>query len=336
MGTRPPFSPEDAEGIARERFAIDGRAEELVAEFDRNFLIEADDGRRFVLKISPAAADETSIRCQVEVLRYLATTSLADLFQEVEPSVDGSILVDVEARDGGRHLVRLLSYLPGHKLAHLPEHPDRLLRELGSTLAQVDTLLLAFDHPGAHREIPWDSVRTLELGRFLGHITDATRRRLVQQMLERFRDRVVPRLCDLPHSVIYNDANDHNILVSHLDPSAARLCGLIDFGDMVYTATVSELAIACAYMMLDNDDPITAAGHVVGGYDELRPLSSLERSLLYDLIAARLCASALMSTGAQVDEPDNVYRMISSEQVWRLLERLSTIDPDDAARQIIS
>jgi 4-aminobutyrate aminotransferase-like enzyme/Ser/Thr protein kinase RdoA (MazF antagonist) len=332
--SRPPFSCDEAERLVRERFGVDGRATELVAEFDRNFLIEADRDRRFVLKVSPADAAEDAVRCQTEVLSFLSATTLAGLFQKVQPTLDGFEIDSVSSPEGSRHWVRLLTFLPGHALADLPSHPDGLLRQLGETLARLDQTLLAFDHPGAHRDTPWNLVHTLRLARLAEHIGDPARRDLVTGLLERFRRQIAPRLERLPHSVIYNDANPHNILVNDLEPSAARLCGLIDFGDMVYTVTISELAIACAYVMLDRDDGLAAAVPVVAGYDARRPLSDAEGRLLYDLIVARLCSSALMSAGARVTEPDNEYRLISSEPVWRLLEALAVIDHDEAAARL--
>ena len=49
----------------------------------------------------------------------------------------------------------------------------------------------------------------------------------------------------LPHSVIHNDANDYNVLIED-----GRMSGLLDFGDLVHSATVCDLAIALAYTML--------------------------------------------------------------------------------------
>jgi 4-aminobutyrate aminotransferase-like enzyme/Ser/Thr protein kinase RdoA (MazF antagonist) len=334
MGPRPVVSSEQVERVARTHYGWRARATELEAEFDRNFLLEADDGRRCVLKISPEGTEEPVLRCQVETLRFLATTGLAPLIQQVVPDRDRRDLLQVSFGDGPPHWVRVYSWLEGFPLVQLSGSPSRLLSELGHTLARLDQLLLAFDHPGAHREIPWDVTRTLDLAHNLEHVPQPRRRALLARLLDRFQRRVVPRLSGMRRSVIYNDANDRNVLVSDLEPSRARISGLIDFGDMVHTITVAELAIACAYVMLDAEDPVAAAAHVASGYGAVRPLDPRERELLYDLIVARLCASALMSAGARARDPDNEYRMISSEPVWRLLEELSMIDHDDAASRL--
>jgi len=332
LPARPTAKVADAEKIAADRYGLTARATELTAEFDRNFLLECDTGKRYVLKVAPEGADEQVVRSQLEILRFLAGTELEPLFQKILPSLEGSDLIEGKIRGGSSHLVRVLSYLEGHRLAELPHVSSGLLDEIGGTLARLDLVLEAFDHPGAHREHVWDLAQVLDLSAFLEHIEDPGRRTLVERLLDRFRQHVMPRLSELSRSVIYNDANDNNLLVSDLDPAAARLCGVIDFGDMVHTITVAEPAIAATYQMLDNDDPMAAAARVVSGYDAIRPLTVLERSLLWDLINARLCASVLMSSEARSREPDNEYLLISAEPVWRLLEELSMADPDEATR----
>src|SRR3989304_8405616 len=74
--------------------------------------------------------------------------------------------------------------------------------------------------------------------------------------------RLSPRL---PVSVIYNDANDHNVMVDGADGYSRRVTSVIDFGDMLRSWTVNELAVAATYVMLDKPDPIAAAAAVVAG-----------------------------------------------------------------------
>ena len=78
----------------------------------------------------------------------------------------------------------------------------------------------------------------------------------------------VPALDHLPHQVIHNDANEHNVLVA--DDGAVT--GLIDFGDVVWTARVCGLAVAGAYAMQGRPDPARAVVPVVRGYHEVTPL----------------------------------------------------------------
>ena len=67
-----------------------------------------------------------------------------------------------------------------------------------------------------------------------------------------------PRLAELPASLIHGDPNDENVLVG-----GDQVTGLLDFGDCIYNPTVCELAIALAYAMLDQPDPLQAGSEVV-------------------------------------------------------------------------
>ena len=87
----------------------------------------------------------------------------------------------------------------------------------------------------------------------------------------------------LRFSVIHNDANDYNVLVSG---SPQTVSAILDYGDVVHSATVCNLAVALAYVMLDKRDPITAAAQVVSAYQESFPLSENEIDVLYTVRSA--------------------------------------------------
>jgi len=119
----------------------------------------------------------------------------------------------VAAPDGRRHVVRLLSYLPGGVLAEVP-HPPQLLRNVGATLARLGRALPGFFHPAAGHELLWALKLAARLREHALHIEDAERRRLADRFLERFETRVLPRLPGLRAQVIHNDVNCQNTLVA--------------------------------------------------------------------------------------------------------------------------
>jgi len=300
------FSPDEAQRIAAEGWGLDVRAEALAGEFDFNFLIHAQGGERYVLKVSPVDADP-----------------VAGLVQKAVPTVTGSELLALKDNGGQLRWVRVVSYLEGIPLVELDQRPPQLLEEIGASLARLDFALRGFDHPGTRRKLWWDLTAMPALGRFSELITDPMRRQLVERRIERFDRVITPRLGELECGVIHNDANDRNLLVRTDDEGHQRLGGIIDFGDMLHTAVIAELAIAAVYLMLDRDDPPAAAASVVRGYQSVRPLTLPERELLPDLIIARLVASVLMSARGRHHDPGNRYLQISEGPVWRLLERMT-------------
>ena len=72
----------------------------------------------------------------------------------------------------------------------------------------------------------------------------------------------------LPRQVVHNDLNDENLLVRD-----GAIAGVIDFGDAIETVRAAELAIACTYAMLDQEDPVAVAGDVIAGYQSVAPAS---------------------------------------------------------------
>ena len=148
---------------------------------------------------------------------------------------------------------------------------------------------------------------------------------MVENFAEQFETHVLPVLPTLRQSVIHNDANDYNVLVSPTEVGSAPVVSVIDFGDMVRTYTVCELAIAAAYAMLVKNDPLSAAAQVVAGYHAAFPLSEAELEVLYPLICSRLCISVVNSAYQQKVEPGNAYLTISEKPAWTLLEQLVNI-----------
>ncbi len=322
------------EDIAREQWNIEARAQALAGEEDRNFVLVTKTGDRCVLKLSRPGMRREAIECQVAALNHLAEGSLAEMIPRVINTTTGDALFEADLGDGPSW-IRLVTYLDGSPLVNRSDRPPHFLENVGMSLARLDLALRGFDHPGTRRDIPWDIERTSELATHAEHISDISRRNLVEKRLENFGSSVLPLLGGFDRGVIHNDANDHNLLVRNGSNGQTELVGLIDFGDILHTITVAELAIACAYLMLDREDPLADASRVIAGYDRVRPLAPGEQALICDLIAARLCTSVLMSAYRRHHDPDNEYLQISAQPVWRLLERLEAIDPGRARDRLV-
>ncbi len=328
------FSTDHAIRIASNYWGIEAQAQALAGEADRNFVLVTAGGDRFVLKVSPPGDSRDAVECQVKALQHLADTPVSGLVPQVLPIFDGNELLSVEV-DGKQCWARMVSYLDGTPLVHRKERPEQFLETVGRALARLDLALRGFDHPGATRKTPWDVERAADLVASAHHISEAPRRSLVERSLEHFATHVHPKLGKLERSVIHNDANDHNLLVKSDAGGQTTLAGLIDFGDILETITVAELAIACAYLMLDRDEPIADASHIVAGYHAVRPLASGEQAVLFDLIIARLCASVLISARNIHLDPENEYLQISSQPVWRLFEKISNHDRERSIQRLM-
>lgn len=321
--TRPHFSEQEAISLAASLYGITATASPLPSYRDQNFRLFTSTGETYVLKIACTIESWDVLVFQNKAMTYLAAHSEETMCSRVCTSLSGNQIEEIAGEGDSTHYVRLLTYLPGKPLAKVNPHTPDLLHNLGRFLGTFDQALFDFDDPGAHHEFHWDLKQAHPIiNRHLKHISDPERRSLIEHFLRHFETVVLPILPTLRQSVIQNDGNDYNVLVE-----GQRIAGLIDFGDMVHSYTVAELAIAAAYAIMDKADPLAAASHMVRGYHEAFPLTEVELEVLFPLICMRLCVSVAMSAYQQKLEPDNEYLTISERPAWALLEQLKEIPP---------
>ena len=133
----------------------------------------------------------------------------------------------------------------------------------------------------------------------------------------------------LDKSVAHNDANDYNLLAQ-----GDTITGLIDFGDMVYTCTICDLAIASAYATLGSDDPLVTLKAMAVGYHEVMPIQPDELVVLLPMVRMRLAVSACMSARQMQQRPDDPYLAISQEPIRRTLPKLMALDSNEVHSQL--
>ncbi len=336
-GARPRFSAAEAEEIARSRFGVEGDATELPSDRDQNFRVDGEGpaptarderadapARRFVLKIASRSEDPAVLDLQHRALAHASRNDPGLPIPGLLPTVDDEETAEVTDDEGRAHRVRMVRWLPGRPLAEVRPRLPELLEEVGSVLARLDVALEDFSHPAAERDFHWDVARAPEVVEERLELIEATdRRALLERHLARVTERAGSILEELPRSVIHGDANDHNVLVRVAGPEAlreaVRVAGLIDFGDMVRSFTVAELAVACAYAGLGSEDPVRTVRPLVRGYHGVRPLGEDEVEALFPLIVLRMCASASIAAAQTAAEPGNDYLRVSEEGAWRFL-----------------
>lgn len=297
---------------------------------DQNYLLETEDRNKYVWK---AAAPETSIeslQAQNEAMLHIRRTDSAFPCPSPIATIQGTHLVS-RVVNGRLLQTRLLDWVEGTPLAksNSGEHP--LYQQIGQALGRMTQCLRDFVHVGAFRQIEWDLSQPLSLLCETTHIHNAQQKRIVDHLFLRLETHGVSRIAPLRRSVIHNDANDYNLLVSE-----NQFSGLIDFGDLIYGVTASEIAVAGAYIMLDQPDPLGALQHLVRGYNDSWTLLPEERRALLDLIYARLAISLTNSARMATTHPNPDYLKISEAPIWRLLDRLLCISDDAFVRALDS
>ena len=327
----PKFSLDEAVGLVRDLYGITGAASSLPSDRDQNFLLEDEDGRSFVLKIANSATQRTLLDAQNEAMERVARYPAALRCPAVCPTVSGEKISTINGAGNKNHFVRMLTYSPGVLIGELQPHTPELRRSLGEFFGHLDRALEGFDHPGVHRHIEWDLAHGPEtVRRYLPHLTGFTARSMVEKHLVRYEENVVGQLQSLRRSVIHSDGNDYNVLAEDPGTGVHVVTGVIDFGDMVKTQTVFEVAIATTYAMLDKSDPIAAATDVVGGYHAVNSLTHTEQDVLFDLLTMRLCMSVCIAAYQIRQNPANEYLLISQRPAWEALGQLAAVERDTA------
>jgi 4-aminobutyrate aminotransferase-like enzyme/Ser/Thr protein kinase RdoA (MazF antagonist) len=315
------FSEKDIESLVKKYYGLTVKAKALTGEYEFNFLLTSVDGTKYIFKV---ASDEHSydfFDAQIKIVQHLLQTDVADKFFGYVPNRSGELMT-VMQNDGEKFFLRLLTFLEGTFWIYTKERSDALHVHLGQFLGKMDKALKHFSHPAMHRYYLWDISNAADANNKLHCIKDHELRRVAGYFLLQFETEALPHLSSLRHAYVHHDANDTNILVQ-----GDEVSGLIDFSDMVYTALINNVAVACTYAMMNHPDPLLAATLVVKGYHEFYPLVEQEIDLLYYLIAARLCISVTQSAYNASIETNNDHHFISEKPARALLSRLIRINP---------
>jgi Ser/Thr protein kinase RdoA (MazF antagonist) len=318
----PGFTAIEALAIAAREFGVVGQVSALPSERDQNFLITDAGGKKFVLKIANLNDTPELLDFQNQAMRHVEKTVADCRVQRVILSRQGKDFASIHAAGAGAdHCVRLLTWIDGEVLAKCASRGPGLFESLGANMAKIDAALCGFTHPAMRRVLQWD-VRQAGMARTNAALLPRARRDCVERLFSQW-ERI--DWAALRHSVIHGDANDHNVVVV-----AGRMVGLLDFGDMVHSATVCDLAIALAYAMQGEKEPLSVAAQIIRAYQRCYPLTEAEQQALFPLLLSRLSMSVCYAAHNRARNPDDPYQVVSEVAAWDLLDKLELWPAQDA------
>jgi 4-aminobutyrate aminotransferase-like enzyme/Ser/Thr protein kinase RdoA (MazF antagonist) len=324
----PDLAPSQAETAARAIFGVEGSARALVSERDQNFHVTDAAGAEWVLKVSNAAEDPGVVAMEVAAVERIAAVDPGLPVPVPRPTLDGSS-VGLLTSGESTHLVRLLPLLPGRH-AEPGELAAEAVTAIGTVVARVGHALRGFFHPAAGRVILWDQQRLPRLFRHAELLPHGPRRKLLERVISRFSERVVPAFPILRAQVIHNDLTLDNLLLD----DDRRVSGIIDFGDMAHTAFVLDMPATLQSLARGRQDIFAVAEQFMAGYASVLPLEGQEADLLGDLLAGRMAQTILISAFRNRQYPANDYIQAWAEPAWELLELLDDVGFDEAGRRL--
>ncbi len=317
ISPRPRVSEAQAATIARELFGVEGKVKELGSQQDRNFRIDTDAGRR-VLKIANRGWGVETLAAQNAAMLHVAQRDPGLGAPMPLATPDGALISSWEI-DGEQLPIRLLTFVEGRPLTGLRYLAPEVIADLGAVAGRTCAALADFDHPGLERRVQWD----LRLGQAIatalhGSIRDPQRRAQVIEAAAEVKARIAAFVDALPVQAIHGDATDDNV-VGPLDAAGrVRPEGVIDFGDLVRSWRIGDLAVACCSILHHRPDDPFAVVHAVRAFDARVALTEAEISVLWPLMVLR--GAVLVASGehqARLD-PDNPSVMEPLENEWRM------------------
>ena len=333
LTTNPPeLSAAHAAELLREHYGLEGTLTLQYSERDQNFLVRTNSGTENVLKIANSAEVATITDFQIAALLHLEKSYPGVPVPRVIRTLDGNTSIRIAAQDGRRHTVRVLSWLPG-TLLRFEDLSAAAAAKMGAALASLGNALRDFEHPASDYPLLWDIKQAGKLRTILDHVADTALRDVLRQHLAVFVTEIEPRLQALRCQVIHNDLNPGNVLFNK--DRISEVAGIIDFGDMIRSPLVVDVAVASAYLCDSNDAPFANVFEFVRGYHKVTPLLADEFALLPYMIAIRNVASLIISHWRASMYPENRDYIGSSEDSsLQMITTLGRHPPADLSRAL--
>ncbi len=323
---RPDVDLEEAARLLRDHFGREGVRSELGSHQDRNYLVEADDGR-FVLKVARHGISRHELEAENAAMLHVAAARPGFEVPVPQAARDGGLIARGTTRAGVDHDLRLVTYIDGSPLDGEGYLAPAVLRAHGAMAASIARALEDFDHPALDRALQWDV-------RHAGSVVEAlapfastpARRQLAEDAMAHAAAALDPLAPELRIRTVHQDVTDLNTVARRDRAGRPMPVGLIDFGDLSRTWLAAELAVTIAADLFhDLDHPLQVARDVAAGFLPLLPLEPAELAALWPMVVARSAAVAISGDQQAALEPDNAYVHSTRDEEWAALEAVVAI-----------
>jgi len=325
--TQQKISIPEAEKILFDLYNIKGTASSLPGYVDFNFRIKIEGESGYILKISRSEENKKYLEYQQHLLQFIENSDENLIAPKVVKDKNNNLISEITDRFEKIRCVRLLTWVSGKVWSAVNPQLEDLRFSIGTQCGILTKALQGFKHPEAHYNFEWDIAQSLWTKKQL-HLFEAPKKEILMLFQDKF-EAYQPTYTNLRKSIVHNDPNDNNIIVTNsiVQPKAKAA---IDYGDAIHTQIINDLAILCAYGIMEHNDPLDASLAFIKGYHFSFPLLEKEIAHLYNAIAMRLVIIVTRAAMSKIEEPDNEYLWISEKPAWKVLNKWSKISEDFA------
>ncbi|MBD8091584.1 aminotransferase [Pseudomonas fluorescens] len=312
----PYVDAQQAAQLLEHYYGLTGTLHALGSQQDLNYRVDSERGR-FVLKI--CRGDYAAVELQAQHAAFNALQAHADVrVPKVIKALSGDELLTVAL--GGQTLhVRLLDYIEGQPLTHLPHLGRAVIAGFGDLCGRMSQALAPFTHPGLERTLQWDPRHAQALiAHLLGTLENLPQRTALEQVAEQVGRRLQPLAEHLPWQAVHMDITDDNVVWKRDAQRHWQVQGVIDFGDLVHTWRIADLSVTCAALLHHADGDPFAILPAIQAFHAVTPLARAELQALWPLIVARAAVLVLSSEQQQRLDPDNSYLKKNAEHEWEI------------------
>ncbi|KAA0945159.1 aminotransferase [Pseudomonas sp. ANT_H14] len=319
----PQVGPEQALQWLEQHYGLTGTLQSLGSQQDLNYRVDSDRGR-FVLKICRGDYAAVELQAQHAALQHLQEH--ADVrVPRVIAALNGEELL-TETVAGQTVRLRLLDYIDGQPLTHLPHLGRDVIAGFGQLCGRMSQALASFEHPGLARTLQWDPRHAHELITYLLlTLENLPQRAALEQVAEQVERRVGPLADGLPQQAVHMDITDDNVVWHRDGQRHWQIQGVIDFGDLVRTWRIADLSVTCAALLHHAEGDPFAILPAIHACHAITPLQPQELQVLWPLIVARAAVLVLSSEQQQRLDPQNQYLLKNAKHEWEIFHVATSV-----------
>ena len=306
----------EAQLLAKSLFNIQDitRSSNLGSCQDANFRIVCN-SKSYVLKVSNAEAHRDSVEFENSVIQHLGSSPLMDkyLIPTLVPRADGEGYVAVAEIGGQTHFVRALTFVEGTVMSEYKYLSEEVLHGFGGFVALTHKVLYTYDAAVLDRVTLWDMRHAFSniVSRLDLLVDDSADFRKLLHLCSASMQKIVDEYSScLKKQVIHGDLAYYNVIGRLAESGRPEVVGVIDFGDVIESWIVGDIAIAITpLLVMDDIDIVRIATFVLRGYlhERASGLTREEVLVLWPLVVLRAILIYVTVSALLVEDPNNMY-----------------------------